>query len=79
MRAIYAAHGEAAIDLHKAPTLDLRVAAWRHDLELVERARPGPELGRRAARPSSSSFERQRMHEIVAAQEAGAPRLNPTA
>ncbi len=35
MRDLYAVHGEAAIDLHKAPTLDLRVAAWRADLEMV--------------------------------------------
>jgi hypothetical protein len=27
--------------LHKAPTLDLRMNAWREDLEMVERVIPG--------------------------------------
>ena len=40
MRDLYAAHGEAAIDLHKAPTLDLRVGAWRADLEMVAGVTP---------------------------------------
>jgi (p)ppGpp synthase/HD superfamily hydrolase len=35
MRKLYAAHGEGAIELHKAPTLDLRVDAWRKDLAMV--------------------------------------------
>ncbi|MFI5122188.1 MAG: HD domain-containing protein, partial [Vicinamibacteria bacterium] len=69
MRGTYAAHGEAAIDLHKAPTLDLRVAAWRADLELVERlAEPGLAAELRA---ELQGFEQQRMQEMVAAQEAG--------
>lgn len=33
MRRLYNDKGEAAIDLHKAPTLDLRIEAWWHDLE----------------------------------------------
>ena len=58
MRATYAAHGEAAIDLHKAPTLDSRVAAWRADLELVARlAGPGlaADLRGSSSRRSSAS------------------------
>lgn len=70
MRGTYAAYGEASIDLHKAPTLDLRVAAWSADLALVEPlAEPGLVAELRA---ELRGFERQRMHEIVAAQEAGA-------
>ena len=38
MRRLYADEGEAAIDLHKAPTLDLRIEAWWHDLESASRA-----------------------------------------
>jgi hypothetical protein len=37
MRRLYAERGEGAIDLHKAPTLDLRVDAWRADLEMAGR------------------------------------------
>jgi hypothetical protein len=40
MRRIYASLGEGAIDLHKAPTLDLRVAAWERDLDMVRRVAP---------------------------------------
>jgi (p)ppGpp synthase/HD superfamily hydrolase len=40
MRALYTARGEAAIDLHKAPTLELRVRAWRSDLAMVARVAP---------------------------------------
>ena len=40
MRKIYAALGEDAIDLHKAPTLDLRVEAWERDLEMVAEVAP---------------------------------------
>lgn len=40
MRALYSEHGENAIDLHKAPSLDLRVRAWREDLAMVEAAAP---------------------------------------
>jgi guanosine-3',5'-bis(diphosphate) 3'-pyrophosphohydrolase len=41
MRALYAERGEAAIELHKAPSLDLRVIAWREDLEMIDRVAPG--------------------------------------
>jgi (p)ppGpp synthase/HD superfamily hydrolase len=40
MRRIYAVRGERAIDLHKAPTLDLRLAAWHDDLAMVVRSAP---------------------------------------
>lgn len=63
MRATYVAHGEAAVDLHKAPTLDLRVAAWRHDLELVERlSGPAPAAQLRA---ELEQFESQRMRGVA--------------
>src|SRR5690606_11970552 len=35
MRRLYAEHGEDAIRLSKAPTLDARVAAWRADAALA--------------------------------------------
>lgn len=41
MRELYAERGEAAIELHKAPSLDLRVTAWREDLEMIDRVAPG--------------------------------------
>jgi (p)ppGpp synthase/HD superfamily hydrolase len=44
MRLLYGARGEDAIDLHKAPSLDLRVRAWRRDLEMAERLAPDHEL-----------------------------------
>lgn len=59
MRVIYARHGEEAIDLHKAPTLDLRVRAWRRDLEMVERVAPGLELAD-GLRRALGAFEAQR-------------------
>lgn len=40
LRRVYAIRGESAIDLHKAPTLDLRVQAWRDDLAMINRAAP---------------------------------------
>jgi hypothetical protein len=43
LRRVYAVRGESAIDLHKAPSLDLRVAAWRDDLTMI--ARIVPDLG----------------------------------
>jgi (p)ppGpp synthase/HD superfamily hydrolase len=70
MHTIYRARGEDAIDLHKAPTLDLRVAAWRRDAELagrLEDTRPAAEL-----RAELDRFERRRMQELASAQEAGA-------
>lgn len=41
MRRIYAVRGESAINLHKAPSLDLRIQAWRDDLDMVVRVIPG--------------------------------------
>ena len=41
LRTLYAERGESAIDLHKAPTLDLRIDAWRRDVAMVERIAPG--------------------------------------
>lgn len=71
MRGLYGEHGEAAIELHKAPTLDLRVAAWRADIEMVERE--VPPLGLLPAlRAELAGFEAERMKGIVARQEAGA-------
>jgi (p)ppGpp synthase/HD superfamily hydrolase len=69
-RAIYATHGEATTDLHKAPTLDLRVAAWRADLEFVRTLVDAELAGELAA--ELERFARQRMHEGATAQEAGA-------
>jgi (p)ppGpp synthase/HD superfamily hydrolase len=40
LRRVYARRGEAAIDLHKAPSLDLRIAAWCEDLEMIVRVAP---------------------------------------
>ncbi len=59
MRVMYAERGEAAIDLHKAPSLDLRVEAWRDDLAMVERVAPGLELAR-GLRDGLDAFEAQR-------------------
>jgi (p)ppGpp synthase/HD superfamily hydrolase len=59
MRAMYAERGEAAIDLHKAPTLDLRVEAWRDDAEMVDRIAPGLELVR-GLRDGLAAFDAQR-------------------
>jgi (p)ppGpp synthase/HD superfamily hydrolase len=70
MQAIYRVHGEGAIDLHKAPTLDLRVAAWRLDADLAGELgdpRPAAEL-----RDELERFERRRLQEVASAQEAGA-------
>jgi (p)ppGpp synthase/HD superfamily hydrolase len=40
LRRVYAVRGESAIDLHKAPSLDLRVQAWQDDLAMINRAAP---------------------------------------
>ena len=37
-REMYESYGEEAINLHKAPSLDLRVRAWRDDLEAARGA-----------------------------------------
>ena len=44
LRTLYAERGESVIDLHKAPTLDLRIDAWRRDVAMVERIAPGVAL-----------------------------------
>jgi (p)ppGpp synthase/HD superfamily hydrolase len=44
MRRLYAEHGEDAIRLHKAPTLDARVTAWRADAEMAAEVAPGLEF-----------------------------------
>jgi (p)ppGpp synthase/HD superfamily hydrolase len=59
MGAMYEAHGEQAIDLHKAPTLDLRVRAWRQDLEMIDRVAPGLSLAE-GMRAGLDAFEAQR-------------------
>ena len=46
LRRVYAIRGESAIDLHKAPTLDLRVEAWRDDLAMIAKAAPDLPLAR---------------------------------
>lgn len=71
MRRLYAEHGEGAIDLHKAPTLDLRVEAWEEDARMV--ARVAPDLALLAAlRAELETFRGERMKGIVKRQEAGA-------
>jgi (p)ppGpp synthase/HD superfamily hydrolase len=59
MRELYAERGEDAIDLHKAPSLDLRVKAWRDDLKMVERVAPGLSLAT-GLREGLTAFEVQR-------------------
>jgi hypothetical protein len=70
MRALYSRHGEAVIDLHKAPTLDLRIHAWEQDAEMVERVAPGLSLVS-ALRDELAAFRSERMKGIVKRQEAG--------
>lgn len=41
---VYSVRGEAAIDLHKAPSLDRRVEAWWRDLEMAGRLEVASEL-----------------------------------
>jgi (p)ppGpp synthase/HD superfamily hydrolase len=60
MRALYAERGEDAIDLHKAPSLDLRIRAWRDDLRMVERVTPGLALAD-GLRSELRAFEMQRV------------------
>jgi (p)ppGpp synthase/HD superfamily hydrolase len=68
---LYDERGEEAIELHKAPTLDLRVAAWRADVEMIARVAPRLEL-LAALREQLEAFERRRMKGIVSGQEATA-------
>ena len=42
LRRVYAVRGESAVDLHKAPSLDLRIEAWRDDLSMIVRRGAGP-------------------------------------
>jgi (p)ppGpp synthase/HD superfamily hydrolase len=71
MRGLYAEQGEAAIDRHKAPTLDLRVEAWAKDAEMLERVAPGLPLVQ-ALRAELTALRGERMKGIVERQEAGA-------
>jgi (p)ppGpp synthase/HD superfamily hydrolase len=41
MRALYAEIGERAAERFTAPTLDVRIRAWRRDLEMASRVAPG--------------------------------------
>jgi (p)ppGpp synthase/HD superfamily hydrolase len=59
MRALYGRLGEDAIDLHKAPSLDLRIRAWREDLEMVDRVAPGLSLAD-GLRAGLGAFEAER-------------------
>jgi hypothetical protein len=71
MRRLYDERGDSAIDLHKAPTLDLRIEAWAHDVEMLERVAPQNQL-LPALRQELAAFEAERMKGIVRRQEAGA-------
>jgi guanosine-3',5'-bis(diphosphate) 3'-pyrophosphohydrolase len=70
MSELYDEHGESAIDLHKAPTLDLRVDAWEKDVEMIARIAPSLAL-LPVLREELSAFESRRMKGIVTGQEAG--------
>lgn len=59
MRALYAERGEAAIELHRAPSIDRRVRAWRQDLEMIDRVAPGLALAD-GLRAGLSAFEADR-------------------
>jgi guanosine-3',5'-bis(diphosphate) 3'-pyrophosphohydrolase len=59
MRELYAERGEAAIELHKAPSLDLRVVAWREDLKMIDRVAPGLALAD-GLRDGIDTFEDER-------------------
>jgi (p)ppGpp synthase/HD superfamily hydrolase len=71
MSELYDAHGETAIDLHKAPTLDLRVDAWEKDVEMIGRIAPSLAL-LPVLRKELTAFEQKRVNAIVTRQEAGA-------
>jgi guanosine-3',5'-bis(diphosphate) 3'-pyrophosphohydrolase len=67
---LYATHGESAIELHKAPSLDLRVEAWRRDLAMV--AERAPDLSLVATlRDQLRRFELERAGRVTG-QEASA-------
>lgn len=69
MRRLYARLGEDAIDLHKAPTLDLRIAAWREDAAMARRLSPQAPLVA-ALRRELLAFERERSGRAGATQGA---------
>lgn len=71
MRTLYAERGESAIDLHKAPSLDLRVEAWAQDVAMIERVAPELEL-LAPLRAELAAFQSERVKGIVTRQEAGA-------
>lgn len=59
LRRLYAAGGEAAIDLHGAPSLECRLGAWREDLAMIERLAPELELAA-GLRRALDAFEAER-------------------
>ena len=72
MRTLYAEHGEAVIELHKAPSLDARVAAWRADLEMVEATAPeSPLLA--PLRDELASFQAERAQGLARDRQALEP------
>ena len=68
MRRLYAEHGEEAIRLHKAPTLDARVAAWRADAAMAAEAAPDLEFLDELS-TTLAEFERER-HARIAVRRA---------
>ena len=69
MRMLYAVRAEAAIDLHKAPSLDLRVRAWSDDLAMIEKVAPSLALIA-PLRTELDRFEAERSTEAAAAARA---------
>lgn len=68
---LYEQHGERAAHSLKAPSLDLRVEAWRRDLELVQARLPDHRLSV-ALRVELDRFEARRGGRRATEQEAGA-------
>jgi (p)ppGpp synthase/HD superfamily hydrolase len=67
MRRLYEERGEAAIDLHKAPSLDARVEAWRADAAMARAA--APQLSLRSELVAElDGFEAQRRSRAAAAR-----------
>lgn len=69
MRHLYARLGEDSIDLHKAPTLDLRIAAWSEDAAMARRVSPEAPFVARLRR-ELEALERDRARGAGAAQGA---------
>lgn len=66
MRELYSEHGEDAISLHKAPTIDARVDAWRRDAEMA--CEVAPEIGfLRELDSGLDAFERERRSRLTEA------------